>query len=390
MVDGARRTKPGRVAPGGIGSGAVDPPGTAGSSTETCVRCPSLCRWACPVAEAEARETVAPQRLVSFAHWLKNDRITPESVGDIPFHCTHCGACTEVCRFGQDVPRLLTSARKRVVESSVAPEGVREVTGRFAVAANPYGRSLEAPLREVAEAAGTPVERRRRTVYHPGCSALAAQPEVAVDLLRANVLLGGEELGLTPLSGACCGLPLYWAGELEGFEAHARHFAARVAGAETLVVHDPACAHALRERYPEVGVTIPARIVGPGAWLAQAIASGRSRPGQRSVALHDACHLARRPEERDAARAVASFLAGKEQVHLRGVVGGASDCCGAAGLLPEAAPDAARAMGQSVIDAAKATGAEALLTFSPRCAQHLRSVDPGFEVCDPSRLLVRM
>jgi hypothetical protein len=59
-------------------------------------------------------------------------------------------------------------------------------------------------------------------------------------------------------------------------------------------------------------------------------------------------------------------------------------------LLPEAAPDAARAMAESVIAAAKGEGADSLLTFSPRCAHHLRSVDPGFDVCDPSRLLVRM
>jgi Fe-S oxidoreductase len=342
------------------------------------------------VAEAEARETVAPQRLVSFAHWLREDRIAPESVGDLPFHCTHCGACAEVCRFGQDVPRLLTRARLRVVESSAAPAGVREVTGRFAVAGNPVGRSLDEPLQRVAEAAGRSVDRRRAAVYHPGCVALSREPDVAVDFLRATVLLGGGDVGLTSASGACCGLPLYWAGELEGFAAHARHFAARVEGAETLVVHDPACAHALRERYPEVGVSVAAEVVSVGTWLARALASGRSRPGSSNVAYHDACQLARRPEERDRARSVVSFLAGKERVHLRGVVGGASDCCGAAGLLPEVAPAAARAMGESVIDAAKAEGAASLVTFSPRCAHHLRSVDPGFHVCDPSRLLVRM
>ena len=384
MVEGKQRTTSSLVIrPNGGGA-------ASGSSTETCVRCPSLCRWACPVAEAEARETVAPQRLVSFAHWLREDRISPESVGDLPFHCTHCGACTEVCRFGQDVPRLLTDARRRVVESSAAPSGVREVTGRFAVAGNPIGRSLEEPLRNVAEAAGRTVERRQATVYHPGCVALAREPDVAVDFLRSTVLLGGGSLGLTPASGACCGLPLYWAGELEGFAAHARHFAARLGGAETVVVHDPSCAHALRERYPEVGVSIAAEVVSVGTWLSRALATGRSRPGSWNVAYHDACQLARRAEERDEARSVASFLAGKEQVHLRGVVGGASDCCGAAGLLPEAAPGAARAMAESVIDAAKAEGAESLLTFSPRCAHHLRSVDPGFRVCDPSRLLVRM
>lgn len=272
----------------------------------------------------------------------------------------------------------------------MAPPAVREIVGRFAVAANPYGEALDQPLARVADAAGRTVERRRSSVYLPGCVALTEEPDVAVDFLRATVLSGGGGLGLTPASSACCGLPLLWAGEAEGFQAHARHFAARLSGAETLVVHDPACAHALTVRYPEVGVSISAEVVSPGSWLERALATGRARPGQWNVAYHDACHLARQFPERDAARKVASFLSGKEQVALRGVVGGSSECCGAAGLLPEAAPAAARTMAESVIDAAKATGADTLLTFSPRCARHLRQVDPSFPVCDPSRLLVRM
>lgn len=325
-----------------------------------------------------------------MAHWLAEDRISPEGVGDLPYHCTHCGACTEVCRHDQDVPGLLTSARARVLSSGAAPPEVREVSGRFAVSANPFGISFEEPLARIAEAAGRPIERRRSSVYLPGCVALAEEPDVAVDLLRATVLLGGGGLGLTATSAACCGAPLYWAGEREGFQAHAQHFAARLAGVETLVVHDPACAHTLRVRYPEVGVTAPARIVTVGSWLAQALAGGRGRPGTWNAVHHDACHSARTPSDRDDARRVVAFLAGHDGAPLGGVVGGAADCCGAAGLLPEAAPAAAAEMAREVVDAAKARGAKTLLTFSPRCAHHLRRVDPGYDVCDPVRLLVRM
>jgi len=142
-------------------------------------------------------------------------------------------------------------------------------------------------------------------------------------------------------------------------------------------------------RYPEVGVSVPSEIVSVGTLLGRALASGRARPGQWNAVYHDACHLARSRPERDDARAVARFLTGNDGV-LPGVVGGAPDCCGASGSLPEAAPAAARAMAESVLDAAKARGADTLLTFSPRCAHHLRTIDPGFQVADPSRLLVRM
>ncbi|MCA9554929.1 MAG: hypothetical protein KC933_33170, partial [Myxococcales bacterium] len=42
----------------------------------TCTTCPTLCRWSCPVAEAEARETTSPQRLVVLAGFMKRGRVS--------------------------------------------------------------------------------------------------------------------------------------------------------------------------------------------------------------------------------------------------------------------------------------------------------------------------
>ncbi len=360
------------------------------SQTETCVRCPSLCRHACPVAEAESRDTVAPQRLVTLTHLLETGRIPAESAGDLPYHCTHCGACQQACLHGQDVPRLLTEGRAQVLAHSAAPSIVREVTGHFAVAANPLGRSLDAPLQSMAEAADRVIVRRGTEVYQPGCTVLAHEPDVAVDFLRASVLMGAGSLAITRASGACCGLPLYWAGELEGFRAHARHITAALQDVETLVVQDPACAHALLHRYPEVGVQVRCRVATAAEWLAEAIVDHGIRHPVSGLAMHPTCHLSRGLTRRDVAEEITSKLAGGSQVRLPTAFDGVPDCCGASGLLPEVAPDVAATMARSVIDSARTAGANSLITFSPRCSRHLRQVDPSFHVCDPARLVVRM
>jgi Fe-S oxidoreductase len=66
------------------------------------------------------------------------------------------------------------------------------------------------------------------------------------------------------------------------------------------------------------------------------------------------------------------------------------DCCGAAGLLPLTAPETARAMGEARINAFRASGAEELALMSPRCAAHLRAIDPGLKIVDVTQLLSRL
>ena len=132
---------------------------------DTCTTCPKLCRWACPVAKAEARETTAPHNLVTLAGFTKRGQAPPSVLGSLAYHCSSCGACTEACLHKNDVPLVLAMARSRAVTAHLEPEGIAEVRGHFAVAANPYGISLEPKL---AELGPLPDPRPGDAVYLPG------------------------------------------------------------------------------------------------------------------------------------------------------------------------------------------------------------------------------
>ncbi len=357
----------------------------------TCTTCPTLCRFSCPVAEAEARETSSPHRLTILSGLLKTKRATVETVQTLPYHCSHCHACTDACLHDNDVPLVLSMARQRVIAQGAAPAGVREVCGHFGVSGNPQGTSLEGPVRRIAEAAGAPVHRAAKNVYLPGCETIASEPDAAVSFLRAASLFGARDVALTPSSNACCGLPLFWAGELDGFRGHAARFAAQLEGAERVIVHDAACGHALAKRYADVGVKVSPTIEHVTTFLARRLPMHSGKPGAPTTALMETCGLSRGLGETAAPRAVLAHALGAPPIELgTASSGAAADCCGAAGLLMLSAPQTATAMAEARIEAFRASGAERLAVASPRCAAHLKSVDPRIEIVDPAALLAQI
>jgi Fe-S oxidoreductase len=289
------------------------------------------------------------------------------------------------------VPLLLALARSRIYAGGGAPKRVREICGHFGVAGNPQGEPLEPVLQELVESAGSSFARDAKTVYVPGCATIASMPEAVVSALRSLSLLGLGEVSVVSASSACCGLPLLWAGELAGFKAHASTYAAQFSKAERLVVHDAACAHALAVRYAEVGVELRPKVVHVAAYLAENVGRGAEHPKEaRSFAYADTCSLARGLALVDEPRRVLEVITGKRPVEVAGPTGREVDCCGAAGLLPDTAAQTARLMAEARIAAFRESGADELLVFSPRCAAHLRAVDPSIPVADASSVIARV
>lgn len=362
---------------------------------DTCTTCPTLCRWACPVAEAEARETTSPQRLTVLASFLKQGRLSAEAASPLPYHCSHCGACTEACLHDNDVPLALSVARARLLAAGAAPQVVREVIGHFGVSGNPQGASLEPSLDAALLETGAEKTRGGDTVYLPGCATLEQDAEAASGFLRAATLAGLSDVVVRPASSSCCGLPLLWAGELEGFRGHAARFAAQFSGVKRLVVHDPACAHTLKVRYADVGVRFEPEVVHVADYLADGMAArgveaSSKGPPEERVAFADTCHAARGLDLVEAPRSLIAKRLGKRVVELDEDRGRAVDCCGAAGLLPETAPETAAAMAQARLEAFRRSGAKTWVMASPRCVAHLKAVDPTAPIIDLATLLGRL
>lgn len=365
---------------------------------DTCTTCPKLCRWTCPVAEAEARETSSPWNLVILAGYLKRGLASMESLGALPYHCTGCGACVEYCQHDNDVPLWMSLARARLTAAHAAPDAVNEVRGHFGTAGNPFGKPLSGVMAEAlsavhgTEPASGPAPSGA-LVYFPGCATLESNPGAAESFLRALTLNGISGVAVNEVSSGCCGLPLLDAGDLSAFEAHAKRHAARLASVDTLIVHDPACAHAMKVRYPQFGVRVSPDIVHVSTFLAGRLGE-RAHPkiagDGPTVAFADSCSLRRGLGVKDAPRQLIAAATGAQPIEVASIGGGELDCCGAGGLLPFTAPDTAHAMGEARLAAFRASGADRLVSFSPRCAAHLEKIDPTLDIVDGSALLTKV
>src|SRR5450432_329841 len=99
---------------------------------EKCVFCPKLCRSACPVSNAEPRETITP--------WGKMTTTWMAAHGDVPvdrshaapaWACTGCMACRESCDHRNPVADVLIESRDALSQTGVAPAGARRAIVRF-------------------------------------------------------------------------------------------------------------------------------------------------------------------------------------------------------------------------------------------------------------------
>lgn len=299
---------------------------------ERCAFCPKLCRSACPVSNEEPRETIIPWGKMTTAwHVARGDLPIEPSTSDPAWACTGCFACREACDHRNDVAGTLLSARAALVSVDSAPAAAKRVIGNH----SKHDEATRGRARALSSGGGP-------EALLVGCTYLAKAPDEARAILGAASNL----LGHAPrVIGRCCGLPLLLAGDRAGFVRAARAMTEEIAGAP-LVVVDPGCALALRQRYPEVGVAAPTfeLLVEIGARAPlRAINEGQV------VRWHDPCNLGRGLGVFDAPREILRKLYGRPPLELEGSHERAR-CSGAGGLLPLTMPEVSRGIAKTRTD----------------------------------------
>jgi Fe-S oxidoreductase len=346
------------------------------AALEKCVFCPKLCRSACPVSNAEPRETVTPWGKMSAA-WMVAHGDTPTS----PSHaapawaCTGCLGCREACDHRNPVADVLLDARDALVRAGVAPEGATRVLAGFArhdAEARAAARGLGARTGCVPQAADALLV---------GCGYLRSAPGEARDaVLAATRLVGGP----VAIVEGCCGLPLRLAGDARAFARHARDTARGLAGFARVIVVDAGCALALRRHFPESGVEVPVQVELLVEVAARRLSDLSPVPRESSepVRWHDPCQLGRGLGIYDAPRAVLGRALGRPPDELDDRRQHAV-CSGAGGLLPSTMPEAARAIADARLQAHALAGggrivtacASSLLTLRKRAGSSSNVVD---------------
>ncbi len=348
-------------------------------SLEHCAWCPKLCRFTCPTAVAERRETVTPWGKMSLAGMVLEGRMElGEDAAEVFMHCLGCLHCRTHCRHGIDVPGALIEARARSLEAGVLPRALLSVTERMRDSGNPFGENLAELLEREADAKTRVPEAQ--AVLFAGCR-LLRQKGATRRHSSALAGLGADYLATFEGKNICCGLPLWQAGEAEGFLEHARALAAELSRYRRVICPCPSCAYALRALYPACGVEVAPEVLHTSELLVELLA-GKPAPEKvpGSFVFHDPCTLARHLEVIGPPREVLGQILAEPLAEM--VWSGADAfCCGGGGLVPFTLPDVSASVA-AVRAGQLGSAAGRVITCCPGCVDQLSAVVGGPEVID--------
>lgn len=329
---------------------------------ELCVYCPKLCRAACPVSDADTRETVTPWGKMSQAFLLaRGDVEADRGMASPAWACTGCMACRERCDHRNEVAATLGEARANLFDQGVEPAGARRVAAGFPEHERRVSDAIASARRSPR------ASNDAKTALLVGCG--YARPELAPEMQDAIYAASELSGGAVRVVDGCCGAPLAMAGDREGFVRAAARMRARLAGATRLVVVDPGCATTVR-RWGEVGVGEAPRVellIELAASALGSLAPVAPAP-DHDIRWHDPCQLGRGLGCYEPPRAILGRLLGRapDEFPRRRDAG---SCSGAGGLLPVTMPDTSRAIADGRLREHEQAGGGEVVTA---CASSLR------------------
>ncbi|MBW1810563.1 MAG: (Fe-S)-binding protein [Deltaproteobacteria bacterium] len=351
-----------------------------------CTYCPKLCRFCCPAAEAEHSETVTPWAKMSLVEMVRAGRLEAcDEVGEVFYHCFACLHCRTHCKHENDVPAALLSARNMVLTGGGEPAGVSSFLGKFYDTANPWGIDLSAEYKKLVDKRYFVPEAQ--AVLFSGCDAIKNGNDNLKKTFELMELIGVDYLAAFDGTDLCCGMPLWQAGDREGFKAHAKKMVGSLSSYRTIVCPCPTCVYALKTLYEEVDLKISAEIVHMTEFLGPIIKN--TKPQRRvsgSFVFHDPCYLGRYLEKTNLPREI---LASVLEEELSELVWEGQDaaCCGGGGLVKHVLPEIAEQAAVLRMDQLKSSGANSVATACPGCIEKLGSVADALEVVDLIEIL---
>jgi len=353
---------------------------------EYCTYCPKMCRFSCPVAQAEKKETLTPTGKSTILHLLRMGALEwSEEVVEPLYYCTGCLISRTFCDHGIEVFPPFVAAREEIIQRGVAPEKIMKQDEVVSEWGTPYGRDLS---RELDGYVPTRFIRRDAEVtFFVGCITTVFFDKHIRDTL--NLLeAAGADVGVYVDRQICCGYPSYCLGHRESFEKIAHTVGENLKDAGAIVTICPTCAHALRDLYPRLaGVNLNGPVLHLAQFLHPYYKSGKLGFEKKAGRLlyHDPCHLGRYAgaydEPRDLLRAAAKELVefpwNREE----------SGCCGGGGGLIVYDSAAALRIGRERARFANEVGPDHVVSACPTCEKMFQRTWERRKVIDLVRVL---
>lgn len=285
-----------------------------------CAMCADMCKYSCPTYLATGRETLSPQKMARLIVYGEKGFLEDErGFLDLMFRSAMCGACNRHCIYDDyDLRKFIHKARVRAFSGGVIPADVKKRVETFRRFGNPNGER-ELIDKGVGEYG-----------YFISCSSYKDE-----ELLNATEkMLSKSGFAIRRFGGGdlCCGAPLYYAGDMEGFRQVALKMKAEIETRQVriLVVDCPTCIKMMTEIYREIGVELGVEILHTVQFIDTVLKQGRltSRKEDRIVTFHDPCILSNDLAASDIPREIITALGFslKEPIYW----GEHTHCCGAA------------------------------------------------------------
>jgi Fe-S oxidoreductase len=330
-----------------------------------CAMCADMCKYSCPTYLATGRETLSPQKMARLIVYGEKGFLEDEKgLLDLMFQSAMCGSCSRHCIYDDyDLRKFIHQARVKAFESGVIPEDVKKRVETFRRFGNPNGE------RELIDmGAGD-------TGYFISCASYKDE-----DLLKATEKMFTKSgLAIRRFGGAdmCCGAPLYYAGDMEGFRQASLKMKGEIEtrGVRTIVVDCPTCIKMMTETYRDAGVELDVEIMHTVQFIEGLLEQGklRSKKGKRTVTFHDPCILSYDLAMYRAPREIITALGFtlEEPVYS----GEHTHCCGAsygAKIGDHRLKDAVTSMRLNEL---RQTGADIYVTACPTCKSVLSDIN---------------
>ncbi|GAA4217882.1 (Fe-S)-binding protein [Actinocatenispora rupis] len=372
---------------------------------DDCVHC-GFCLPSCPTYVLWGEEMDSPRgRIHLMKQGLDGAPLSDEMVGHFDA-CLGCLACVTACPSGVRYDELIDQTRVQVERRHPRTRAERAVRGAV-FALFPYPRRLRVLRGPLALYRRVGLDRLGRKLSRHLPAALATMEELAPVIRRAprlparvaargprravvGLLTGCVQAAffgqvgaatarvlaregcdvVVPRGQGCCGALSGHSGR----RSEAARFARATidtfdaAGVDFVVTDSAGCGSAMKE-YAELlpddprAARFAARTRDVTELLVELGPVAPRHPVRRTVAYHDACHLAHAQRIRSAPRELLRGIPGLTLVEPAE----ADLCCGSAGVYNLLEPEPARELGDRKAERIRATGADLLVAGNPGC-----------------------
>ena len=371
----------------------------------SCRKC-GVCRYkmtgrvpyVCPVKKASPGfENFSSRGKMLLAQALLEGQIQPSAgLARAAYSCTLCGNCMTQCGATDPDTRKPLVDNTAVVEAMRADllrecpdlidEAYRRVLAQTRQYGNPWGmprsaRGKWAKGLKLKDAQKEPVE----VLLFIGCT-MSLNPELAVRAKKAAAVMQAAGVGVGILGAAepCCGSVQKRIGDRELAEEMIEQNTALLngLGSSVIITLCAGCCNMLKTEY--AGLT--PKVYHLVEYLARLVKDQKialTKNQQLTVAYHDPCHLGRHLGVFNPPRDILKALPGITLVE-RTATRENTICCGAGGGMRLFEGGAfAQDMGREAVRAARAAGAQAIVSACPFCETNLETAAQGLEAPMP-------